>query len=99
MSYTAMTKLMPLAVLIVLFAAACSELPTVTNSDGVADTPDAVVSLCYTGQNTTVDELRRMALSYCPEGTTRVDAWEHDTFFNDCPVSKKNRVTFRCLAQ
>lgn len=38
-----------------------------------------------------------MAMGYCPKGTTGLEVWDHDTFWNDCPISKKNRVTYRCL--
>lgn len=76
----------------------CTDLPAETESFGTQRSDLPVVSLCYTGKNTTREALRQTALSLCPEGTSQVSLWDHDTFFNDCPLSRKNRVTFQCVS-
>jgi hypothetical protein len=81
----------------ILLLAACSEPPAPTEPSTAKHTDNEVVGLCYTGDTTTRAELAAMALELCPEGTRGVDVWDHDTFFNSCPVSRKNRVTYRCL--
>jgi hypothetical protein len=78
--------------------AGCADLPAETESLGSARTDAPVVSLCYTGKTATREALRLQALALCPEGTGRVSVWDHDTFFNNCPLSRKNRVTYQCLA-
>jgi len=78
---------------------ACAELPSKTESGGVDAPPNTeLVSLCYSAQTTTRQALADIALELCKEGASGVEQWEHDTFFNNCPISKKNRVTYRCLA-
>lgn len=78
--------------------AGCADDPSVTNSNAVNQTGIPTVSICYSGQTTTREDLAGLAMENCPEGTQRVSVWDHDTFFNDCPISKKNRVTYQCLA-
>ncbi|MDF1749035.1 MAG: hypothetical protein P1V34_09205 [Alphaproteobacteria bacterium] len=75
----------------------CAEPPTQTGTAATPATNDPVVAICYSASNTTREALAEMALKLCPKGTQRVDVWDHDTFFNDCPINKKNRVTYRCL--
>ena len=77
--------------------AGCAGTPSQTGTEGTKAAAEQVVAFCYTGQTTTREALAQMALQACPEGTLRVDVWDHGTLLNDCPVSKKNRVTYRCL--
>lgn len=83
---------------VALLLAGCADSPSLTNSDAVNRTDLPTVSLCYAGQTTTREALAALAMENCPDGTSAVQVWDHDTFFNDCPISKKNRVTYQCLA-
>ena len=85
------------AILLALLAAGCSEPPTETNTIATPETDYPRVSICYSASNTTREALAEMALELCPKETRRVEVWDHDTFFNDCPINKKNRVTYRCI--
>lgn len=80
-----------------VWLSACADPPSVTEPTATEETQSPVVSICYSGQTTTRDALADMAMSHCPAGTTGLEVWDHDTFWNDCPISKKNRVTYRCL--
>lgn len=76
---------------------ACSEPPALTGTAATPLSKDPLVGLCYSASNTTREDLAQLALEACPDETRRVEVWDHDTFFNDCPINKKNRVTYRCL--
>ncbi|MAO91656.1 MAG: hypothetical protein CMM78_10855 [Rhodospirillaceae bacterium] len=76
---------------------ACAEPPTTTGTLATPLSKDPRVALCYSASNTTREALAELALEACPDETRRVEVWDHDTFFNDCPINKKNRVTYRCL--
>jgi len=80
-----------------LFVSACADPPSVTETSGTRTSELETVAFCYSGQATTRDQLFAMALEQCPDGTRRAEVWEHDTFFNNCPLTKKNRVTFQCV--
>lgn len=88
-----------LSMLVLPALAGCAEAPDPTNSVATKRSDLPVVSICYTGRAATQAELRQMALDRCPAGTPGVTLWDHDTFFNDCPLSRKNRVTYQCQAQ
>ena len=88
-----------MALAVVGLLAACAEKPSLTNNDATAATDFDVVSFCYSSKTTTREELASLALNACPAETQRVSVWDHDTFFNSCPISKKNRVTYQCLPQ
>ena len=88
-----------LALAVVGLLAACAERPSLTDSEPTARSDYPIVSFCYSSQTTTREELASMALEACPEGTRRVSVFDHDTLFNNCPISKKNRVTYQCLPQ
>lgn len=80
-----------------LILVACSEPPALTDPSDAKPSDGNLVGLCYTGTTTTREKLAALALEMCPEGTARVEVWDHDTFLNSCPISRKNRVTYRCL--
>lgn len=86
-----------LSLSLLVLLSACADPPSMTTSSATRQSDSPVVSLCYSGQTTTRAELADMAMGYCPKGTTGLEVWDHDTFWNDCPISKKNRVTYRCL--
>ena len=76
---------------------ACAEPPALTGTLATPLSKDPLVALCYSAGNTTREALAELALEACPDETRRVEVWDHDTFFNNCPINKKNRVTYRCL--
>lgn len=82
-----------------LLLAGCAEAPSETDTNGVRPTDYPIVALCYSSRNTTREELAALAMELCFEGTSRVEVWDHDGILNNCPLTKKNRVTYRCLAQ
>ena len=80
-----------------LLLAACANEPSLTDSYGVETTASGkLVSVCYAADNTTRDEIRKIAAGACPAGTTGLSVADHTTLLNKCPLSKKNRVTFQC---
>lgn len=95
--FASMFKMVPVLGLSAAILSACADPPGPTDTGGTPPTELQTVAFCYSGQTTTRDQLFAMALAECPAGTRSAEVWEHDTFFNSCPLSKKNRVTFRCL--
>lgn len=77
----------------------CAEEPTPTDTPVIQGQDYKIVSLCYTGKNTTREALAEMALALCPPDSVQVVVFDHDTFLNNCPLSKKNRITYRCVTQ
>ncbi|NMM44211.1 hypothetical protein HH303_06965 [Rhodospirillaceae bacterium KN72] len=86
-----------LALAVAGLLAACAEKPSLTDSDMPATSDYEVVAFCYSSKTTTREELASMAMEACPEETRRVSVLDDDTLFNNCPISKKNRVTYQCL--
>ena len=84
-------------VALAVLLAGCAGDPSFTKVDETASNGFSKVAICYNGLNTTRAALEAMALQECPVGTARVQVYDHDTFWNICPISKKTRVTFDCL--
>ncbi len=83
---------------LVVLLGACANEPSVTSSYGIKDgAPAPVVSICYNASNTTKDLLAALARENCPNPNSGLRVWEEDTLFNECPISKRVRVTFLCL--
>ncbi|RED53610.1 hypothetical protein [Aestuariispira insulae] len=80
-----------------LILSSCANEPSITESYGV-DSPggNLLVSVCYSATNTTRQEIENLAAKSCPAGTTGISVAGHNTLLNQCPLSKKNRVTFEC---
>ena len=76
----------------------CTAAPSVTSSDYAKDEPDGytVISICYSPSDATRAEITAKALESCPIGANSVEPWDKDLVINDCPILKKNRVTFLC---
>jgi hypothetical protein len=79
--------------------AACGGTPTVTRHPPIVKSPPyPVVSLCYDSFTTTVAELEAAALEKCPVKGSTVRLWQYDRVFNDCPILKKTRASYFCIA-
>lgn len=76
--------------------AACASEPAETHASATRFSQSPKVAICYSAKASTEAQIRSMALKSCPEGTRGVELWDHDTLMNDCPMSRKNRVTFLC---
>lgn len=79
--------------------AGCANEPTITDTTGTKPAPGQVVALCYNASNTSRSELATLALEQCQTGATGVTPWEHDSLMNNCPITKRNRITFLCRTQ
>lgn len=78
----------------------CARDPSITESDVWHGGPnDPVVSVCYTAATATREDVLQLAASKCPEETPLLRLIDEDTFFNNCPLSKRVRATFLCVAQ
>ena len=84
----------------VLLLAACAREPSRTETDVWQQRPgESVVSVCYSAAVSTREQVEAYAQSYCPAAKPLVNLIDHDNFLNNCPLSKRNRATFLCLAQ
>lgn len=79
--------------------AACANDPGLTDTVDARPTPDGMktVAVCYNASNTTRDAVAEIASNACPEETSRLQVWDHDSLLNACPLTKKNRVVFLCV--
>ena len=82
----------------ILVFVGCTTAPTITSSDYAKDEPEGytVVSVCYSPSDATRAEIAAKAIASCPIDTNAVEPWDKDFIINDCPILKKNRVTFLC---
>ena len=90
-------KLIPVAALMLL-ATGCANEPSVTNNE-LVPTPKGnygVVSICYAASAATREQIIALAREHCSPERQTLEVWQHDTFVNDCPLAKKNRVSFIC---
>lgn len=76
----------------------CANAPSITTSDGVKEgAPGRIVSVCYNASNATRQDIAALAREECPNPASGLSVWDHDSLFNNCPISKRNRVTFVCI--
>lgn len=78
---------------------ACAQQASVTESDvWHARQDQTTVSVCYSAAVSTRAQVEALAVAECPAETPAIRLIDEDTFFNNCPLSKRNRVTFLCVA-
>ena len=79
---------------------ACAQEPSITASDVWHEAYDeTVVSVCYSASAATREQVVALAASRCPAVKPAVRLIDEDSFLNDCPLSKRKRATFMCVAQ
>ncbi len=75
----------------------CAREPSLTTTDEWNVVEGAtMVSVCYSAQESTRLEVEALALSQCPENQQSLSVIRDDNLLNDCPILKRNRVTFAC---
>ena len=80
--------------------AACANEPSITRSEVWHEQRGAtVVSVSYNGRSTTREAVETLAAGACPVEAPAVTVIDHSSMLSDCPMTKRNRVTFQCVAQ
>ena len=86
---------------LVLVATGCADPGTTENPLNTPEDGPPVVSVCYPPLVTEQAEITSIALEACRE-TGIADAetgyWKRSLIFNDCPLFKKMRASFRCVS-
>ena len=89
-----------LAAATLLLLSACAQDASVTDSDvWHMRQNETSVSICYSAAVSTREQVEALAASQCPAERPAIRLKDEVTFFNNCPLSKRNRVTFLCVAQ
>ncbi len=84
---------------VMVLLAGCARDPSITSSDPWHERPNTTaVSVCYSASVSTRQQVEALALSHCPASQPVLRLLDEDNFLNDCPLSKRNRVTFLCVA-
>ncbi|WP_420549972.1 hypothetical protein [Curvivirga sp.] len=91
-----MKKLIICSLLVIVTA--CANSPSITDNDNVKAIPKGyeAVSVCHSGEATEKKEIEQLALAECPVGSGNVHPWDFNWFMNDCPLTKRKRITFLC---
>lgn len=95
---TRMTKLYALT-LVVVFAVGCARSLSFTNTDPwiSANAPGPSVSVCFSSAESTREQVMAFALARCPEDRRALTVLNEDSALNNCPILKRQRVTFSCV--
>lgn len=76
----------------------CANAPSITNTDPWRQVEgETSVSVCYAASATTREEVAALAVSYCPKDRQALRVINEDSFLNNCPLVKRNRVSFLCV--
>ncbi|RVU37939.1 hypothetical protein EOI86_01135 [Hwanghaeella grinnelliae] len=86
-----------LAVMVLMTA--CARDPSITTSDVWHSGPNqTAVSVCYSASASTREQVEAVAAEGCPVEKPILRLIDEDSFLNDCPLSKRIRATFLCVA-
>ena len=83
-----------------LALASCTEFPPTKTENPLTVPSDRkdIVSVCYDADDHSRAEIQSVARGECSKNTVSVRPWRIDKVFNDCPMFKKTRVSFLCVA-
>lgn len=81
------------------FATGCARSPSFTETDKWigADAPGPTVSVCYSAAESTREQVMAFALAKCSEDHRALTLIDEDSALNNCPLLKRQRVTFSCV--
>lgn len=83
--------------LIVILVSGCGRPPTVTTNPAVAlNDSRKYVSVCFDAGENKQSDIETAAQEVCDPLTDRLVPARRDRIFNDCPLFKKERITFIC---
>jgi hypothetical protein len=78
---------------------ACARDASLTSSDvWHAGQNQTAVSVCYSASVSTREQVLALAAEACPVDKSVPTLIDEDSFLNDCPLSKRIRATFLCVA-
>ena len=78
---------------------ACARDASITSSDVWHAGPnETAVSVCYSASVSTREQVLALAADACPVDKPVLRLIDEDSFLNDCPLSKRIRATFLCVA-
>lgn len=93
-------NLVLVSALLLWLPAACARDASITESDVWHKRQgETVVSVCYSASVSTRAQVEALAGAECPAETPNVRLFDEDAFFNECPLSKRVRATFLCVAE
>ena len=86
--------------LLAVILAGCARAPSFTNIDPWIDRDGEIpaVAVCYSEAETTREQVMAFALAGCPEEQRALTLLDEDSVLNNCPLVKRNRITFACVA-
>ncbi len=85
---------------LVLLAAGCADPGATENPLNTPEDGPPVVSVCYPPLVTDQAVIAEIALAACGEAgvaDVELDYWTWALIFNECPLFKKMRISFRCV--
>ncbi len=81
-----------------LLLAGCAGQPSTTGIPPALQEKGDAVAVCYDPDATTRAEVEKVARKACPKEDSEIRLWREDVVFNGCPLFKKTRATFLCVA-
>lgn len=82
-----------------LLVSACAREPSLTSVEAWrvnSNSQSKLVAVCYSPEVSTRAQVAAVVVNQCPAETQSLTVLEDSALLNNCPISKRYRVTFEC---